>query len=85
MRVEMKIPTKNPGYDIGFYKTDDSYEMVADWWGIRDIKQAQLLQQITQRYAYHTARAKLEGPDFALVTEEIQQEGRIHLVLRRVA
>ncbi len=57
--------------------------MVADWWGINDIKQEQFLQQISQRYAYHAAKAKLEEQGFSLVSEETQEGERIHLVLRR--
>jgi uncharacterized protein DUF1257 len=84
-RVEIRVPTSNRGYDIGFRKAGKVYEMVADWWGIRDIKQEHFVQQLMQRYSYHTARTKLEEQGFLLVTEENQQDGRIHLVLRRMA
>lgn len=83
--VEIKIATKSPGYDIGFRKAGESYELVADWWGIRDVKREDFLQQITQRYAYHAARAKLEEQGFALVSEEVHEGQRLHLVLRRMA
>ena len=83
--VELRIATKNPGYDIGFRKAGDAYEVVADWWGIRDTNQRQFLQQVTQRYAYHAARAKLEAQGLAVAREEVQEGGRIHLVLRRMA
>src|SRR5438105_2187440 len=43
------------------------------------------LRQLTQRYAYHVARAKLEEQGFTLVTEEKSGDGRIHLTLRRMA
>lgn len=82
--VELKIPTSNKGYDIGFRKSGNVYEVVADWWGIRDVTQEQFLQPITQRYAYHAAKSKLEEQGFSLVTEEVQEEGKIHLVLRRM-
>lgn len=81
--VAIKIPTKNSGYDIGFRHSNNSYEIVADWWGIRDIKQDQFLQQVSQRYAYHAAKAKLAEQGFSLVSEEAQEGERIHLVLRR--
>jgi hypothetical protein len=84
-RVEVKVPTRNRGYDIGFSKSGDAYEMIADWWGIKDVNQRQLTQQLSQRYAYHAAKAKLEGQGFALVNEESQADGRIHMVLRRMA
>ena len=81
--VAIKIPTKNTGYDIGFRKIDNAYEIVADWWGIKDINQNRFLQQVSQRYAYHAAKAKLEEQGFSLVSEETQEGERIHLVLRR--
>jgi hypothetical protein len=84
-RVDLRVVTKNPGYDIGFRKVDNAYEIVADWWGIRDTKREQFLQQVLQRYAYHEARVKLEEQGFALVSEEVQEGERIHLVLRRLA
>lgn len=85
VRVEIKIPTQNRSYDIGFRQVDGFYEIVADWWGIRDIDQEQFQQQLMQRYAYHAARAKLEQQGFTLAGEEVGEDGRIHLVLRRMA
>ena len=81
---EFKITTGSKGYDIGFRKSGDRYEMVADWWGIRDVNQNEFVRRLTQRYAYHAARAKLQEQGFDLVQEEQQQGGGIHLVLRRV-
>lgn len=83
--VDLRVSTKNPGYDIGFRKVGTAYEIVADWWGIRDTKQERFLQQALQRYAYHAARAKLAAQGFALVSEEMQEGERLHLVLRRMA
>ncbi len=82
--VEIKIPTQNRKYDIGFQKVGDAYEIVADWWGIRDINRTQFQQQLTQRYAYHAARAKLAQQGFSLVSEDVQEGEQIRLVLRRV-
>ena len=81
--VAIKILTKNTGYDIGFRQSDNAYEIIADWWGIKDVKQDRFLQQVSQRYAYHAAKAKLEERGFSLVSEETQEGERIHLVLRR--
>ena len=81
---EIKVATGSRGYDIGFRRSGGSYEMVADWWGIRDVNQEEFVRRLTQRYAYHAARAKLEEQGFDLVQEQQQQGGGIHLVLRRV-
>ncbi len=77
-RVEIKVRGRN----VGFRKVGRAYEMVT-----RGVSggQAKFLQQMTQRYAYYVARAKLEEQGFALSNEEVQQDGRIHLVLRRMA
>lgn len=83
-QVEIKVPTQGRGYDIGFSKSGDAYEVVADWWGIRGVNKQKFLQQVTQRYAYHAALAKLEEQGFALVSEEARESGQIHLVLRRM-
>ncbi len=82
--VEVKIATHNPDYDIGFHKIGETYQCVADWFGLREMDQTKFLDQITQRYSYHAARAKLEEQGFALTSEETQKDGRIHLVLRRM-
>jgi hypothetical protein len=82
--VEIKVPTKFLSYDIGFRKSGNVYECVADWWGIHGINQQKFMQQITQRYAYHAVRSKLEEQGFSLASEEVQEGNRIHLQLRRI-
>jgi hypothetical protein len=82
--VEISIPTASQGYDIGFQKNGDTYELVADWWGIRDIQQDQFMQALHQRYAYHATKLKLEEQGFSITTEEKDNDGRIHLMLRRM-
>jgi hypothetical protein len=51
---------------------------------IREPRQQPLVEQLSQRYAYHATKAKLEEQGFTLVTEENQQDGRIHMVVRRI-
>ncbi|MBI4663159.1 MAG: DUF1257 domain-containing protein [Verrucomicrobia bacterium] len=82
--VEIKVPTKNPEYDIGFHQLGGTYQCVADWYGLREIDQQKFIEQLTQRYAYHAARAKLEAQGFTVASEEVHEDGRIHLVLRRI-
>jgi hypothetical protein len=84
-RVEIRVATKSRGYDIGFRKSGASYEIVADWWGVRGIAKNRFVQQVTQRYAYQAARNRLEEQGFTVVDEEVGEKGQIHLVLRRVA
>jgi xanthine dehydrogenase molybdopterin-binding subunit B len=69
--VEIKIQTSNHGYDIGFRKSGDAYEVIADWYGIRDTNQTQFVQKVSQRYVYHATKEKLEEQGFSLVAEEV--------------
>jgi hypothetical protein len=75
------VDIKVRGRNVGFRQAGRAYEMVTRGVSVRRTK---FLQQVTQRYAYHVARAKLEEQGFALSSEEMQQDGRIHLVLRRM-
>ena len=81
-QVDIKVFTR--GYDIGLRRTPGGFTIVADWWGVRGVDRKQFEQQLTQRYAYHAAVARLEAQGFTLVQEETQAEQRIHLVLRRM-
>ncbi len=81
--VEIKIPLRF-SYPIGFRRNGETYEIVADWWGVRGVKRTEFVNQVMQRYAYHAARAKLEEQGFDLI-EEVQEKGQIRLVLRRMA
>lgn len=85
MAVEIAMPTRDSGYDIDFRRDGETYEMVADWWGIRDINPEEMLRQLAQRYAYHATIAGLTKQGFDVVSDTRENDGRLHLVLRRVA
>ncbi len=80
--IRIKLPMS---YDIGLRKRGSSYEIVADWFGVRGISQKDFTQRLTQRYAYHAARAKLEQQGFDMVEEKVEETGQIRIVLRRMA
>lgn len=84
IHVQIKVPAKFLSHDIGFRKAGQAYECVADWYTIRGVKQQQFLYQVTQRYAYHATRSKLEEQGFSMVSEEVEEGNRIHLRLRRM-
>jgi hypothetical protein len=71
--------------DIGFKQQGDgTFEAIISEYDRKKYSQ-QWLERLTQRYAYHAAVAKLEEQGFTLNTEEVEEGGRIHLVLRRMA
>ena len=80
--VDVMIPTGNPGYDLGFRKQSKTYEMVADWYGIRNIDKGALLNKLNQRYACHAVKKRMEEQGLDLV-EETEEDSTIHLTVRR--
>ena len=83
-QVDIRIPLKM-SYDIGLRKKENSYEIVADWFGVRGVNQKEFTQRLMQRYAYHATRAKLEQQGFNMVEEKVEETGQIRIVLRRMA
>jgi hypothetical protein len=83
VKVELKVNLKMSN-DIGLRKNGNHYEVIADWWGVRSIKKETFVNQLTQRYAYHATKSKLEQQGFTLVEEETKDTGQIRLVLRRM-
>jgi hypothetical protein len=70
-------------YDVGFTQNrDGEVVMVADMWGLRIDRQS-FLNQITQRYAYHTVLEQAEAQGFRVTGEEVQQDGSVRLVMHR--
>jgi len=82
-RAEIKVFTGHRGYDIGFSRSNGHFDVVADWWGIRKVKRQKFLDDVTQRYAYHATREKLEEQGFELVEEVTEKSGEVRLLLRR--
>ena len=72
------VDIKIKGCNVGFNKSGNAYDLVSR--GIVGIN----LREITQRYVYLVARAKLEEQGFTLASE-VKEKGQIHLVLRRMA
>ncbi len=82
-RVDLKVSMRLSG-DIGFHKNGESYEILADWWRVRGVKEREFADAVAQRYAYHATRARLEQQGFTLVEEETGEKGQIRMVLRRM-
>lgn len=82
--VEIRIATSDPDYQMGLRKQGDAYELVADWYGIKNIKREEFLGRITQRYAYRVAKEQLEKQDFTVVLEEVRSDNTIHITVRRM-
>jgi tRNA G26 N,N-dimethylase Trm1 len=70
------------GYDIGFRRNGESYEVVADFWGAK-INQQQFVNSITQKYAHKTLIATIQEQGFNLEEEEVTEDGTVRVVVGR--
>ena len=79
--AEYVIRQKN-GYDLGFRRNGESYELVADFWGAR-INQQEFLNQINQKYAHQTLMQTVEEQGFDVEEEEVLEDGTVKVVVGR--
>ena len=72
------------GYDVGFSWNGNAYELVADlqYWQ-QPISVQGFINQLTQRYAYHTVLSQTTCQGFQVAEEQKQEDGSIRLVLQR--
>lgn len=82
-QAEVVIPQDND-YDLGFRWNGQEYELVADlqYWQ-QPLSVEGFIQQLTQRYAYHTVTAEAEKQGFQVAAEEKAADGSIRLVVQR--
>ncbi len=85
--AEVVIEQDN-GYDLGFKRNSDTgdYELVADmqYWQ-QSLSVDGFLNQVTQRYAYHTVMTETSRQGFQVAEQKTAADGSIRLVLQRWA
>ncbi|MBI5443094.1 MAG: DUF1257 domain-containing protein [Deltaproteobacteria bacterium] len=79
--VDLRIRTPE-GYDVGFVKSGDTYEVVADWEMVKTFSQETFIKEITRRYAYEVVKDQLQIQDYRIV-EENRQGQTVSLTMRR--
>jgi len=70
-------------YDIGFVNRNNSYEMIADWYGIHEISQNELSQKLNQKYSILSTTQELKKKGFSLKQETLAN-GTVRLVARKL-
>ena len=72
------------GYDLGFRKAGEEYELVADFWGARIDEQA-FVNAVTQKYAHKMLLTTVQQQGYSIETEELLQDGTVRVVVGRWA
>jgi len=75
-------------YSVGVVlnKKDNTFGFIADWWGIESFtgeKQSDFIDKITQKYAYNNILDKIKDKGYQLVSENVDEDKNIKLVLRK--
>src|SRR4051812_1116358 len=84
-RAEFRVPTKARSYDIGLRLAGVSYEVVADWWGVRGFEEQVFGRRLEHAYAVVATKQTLAEQGYTLVSEQQERSGEVRLVLRRYA
>ncbi|WP_353931990.1 DUF1257 domain-containing protein [Okeanomitos corallinicola TIOX110] len=68
------------GYDLGFRKNGENYELVADFWGAK-INQQDFINKISQKYAHKTLMETIQTEGFNVEEEEVLADGTVRVVV----
>ncbi|MFN5064467.1 MAG: DUF1257 domain-containing protein [Aphanizomenon sp.] len=70
------------GYDLGFRKNGEGYELVADFWGA-EINQQEFVNNISQKYAHKTLMETIQTEGFNVEEEEVLADGTLRVIVGR--
>ncbi len=73
---------QNNGYDLGFRRDGENYELVADFWGAK-INQQDFVNSILHKYAHKTLMATVQEQGFNVEEEEVLEDGTVRVVVGR--
>lgn len=71
-------------YDVGFRRSAQEYEVVADWWGVEgnsSIRQEAFMQQINRQYAYNLIHDQAREQNLIVEEEQALENGDVILIL----
>lgn len=70
------------GYDLGFRRSGDTYELVADFWGAR-IDETAFVNAVNQKYAHRMLMQSVVEQGFDVEEEETLEDGTVRVVVGR--
>jgi len=70
------------GYDLGFRKQGETYELVADFWGAA-IDPIDFTNLVSQKYAHKALLATVTSQGFAIESQETLADGTVRVLVGR--
>jgi hypothetical protein len=71
---------QNNGYDLGFNREGENYQLIADFWGAK-INQTEFINKISQKYAHYTLMEQINQQGFNIEEQETLEDGTIRVVV----
>jgi Protein of unknown function (DUF1257) len=68
------------GYDLGFRRSGEIYEIVSDFWGAK-INQTEFVNGISQKYAHKTLIQSVNEQGFDIEEEKVLEDGTVRVVV----
>jgi hypothetical protein len=79
IEADYVIP-QDHGYDLGFRRQGDSYDLIADFWGAM-IDPQDFVQLVTQKYAHNSLLAMVKSQGYNIEQQEILEDGTVRVVV----
>ena len=83
VHVDFAVASPGGGYEIGFRLNKGSYEICADWWGVRGLTEKQFRSSLLVEYADLKTRRYAKRKGFTLKEEKVA-EGRQLVLTNRI-
>jgi len=76
------VVRQSNGYDLGFRRSGETYDLIADFWGAK-INQQEFVNAISQKYAHKTLMETAQEQGFNVEEEEVLSDGTVRVVVGR--
>ena len=82
-RAEVVVDTGSK-YDIGFRRSAEQYEVVADWWGVEGntrLRQQSFVQDVNRQYAYNVILDQAREQDLLIEEQQTLENDDVVILL----
>ena len=82
-RAEVVVDTGSK-YDIGFRRSAEQYEVVADWWGVEGntrLRQQSFIQDVNRQYAYNVILDQAREQDLLIEEQQTLENSDVVILL----
>ena len=83
INVDLLVKLKS-SYDIGFVKSKDkSFELVADWYGVKNFNKQEFMSKVMQNYSLEVVKREVKKKGYKIVEQKNVENNSIKIVVRK--